>query len=86
MMLGILMKGFNDAYKKDLISFCSEFIPQVILLLSLFGFMDLMIIQKWTTDWTGKENEAPSIISQVINNMLKGGEVIGAPLVGDKAY
>jgi len=48
--------------------------------------MDVLIITKWTTDWTGKENLAPSIISQVINNMLKGGEVVGAALIGDKAY
>jgi len=63
MLLGIILKGMNDFYKRDLISFLSEFVPQVVLLLSLFGFMDLLIIQKWTTDWTGKENLAPSIIS-----------------------
>lgn len=63
MTLGILLKGMNDFYKRDLISFLSEFIPQIVLLMSLFGFMDLLIISKWTTDWTGKEGKAPSIIS-----------------------
>lgn len=86
MTLGIVLKGLNDLYKKDLISFVSEFIPQIILLSSLFGFMDYMIVAKWTTDWAGKEHLAPSIITQVIDNLLKGGRVQGAPLIGTVEY
>lgn len=63
MLLGITMKGFNEAYKKDWVAFTCEFIPQMIFLSCLFGYMDIMIIAKWTTDWSGKEHLAPSIIS-----------------------
>jgi len=27
MLLGILMKGFNDVYKRDIVAFFSEFVP-----------------------------------------------------------
>ena len=37
--------------------------------------MDLMIIVKWLTDFTGKENSAPSVITTMINMALAGGEV-----------
>lgn len=37
--------------------------------------MDLMIIVKWLTDFTGRENEAPSIISNMIAMALSGGAV-----------
>lgn len=46
--------------------------------------MDLMIISKWLTDWTGREYQAPSVITQMINNVLKGGELHGAALLGTK--
>lgn len=52
-----------------------EFIPQIIMLLALFGYMDLLIILKWLTDFKGIEYAAPSIISTMINTFLGGGAV-----------
>lgn len=51
MALGVCMKALNSLYHKKTIDFIFEFIPQIILLLSLFGFMDLLIVVKWLTDW-----------------------------------
>ena len=45
--------------------------------------MDLLIVLKWLTNWEGNTHAAPSIISQMISIALKGGEVVGAPLVKD---
>jgi V-type H+-transporting ATPase subunit a len=39
----------------------------------LFGYMDLLIIVKWCTDWSGREHEAPSVISSMIEMALNGG-------------
>jgi V-type H+-transporting ATPase subunit a len=47
MSLGICMKGCNNIYFKQTIDFVFEFIPQIVLLLVLFGWMDLLIIGKW---------------------------------------
>ena len=52
MTLGVIMKGFNDAYNKHWIDFIFEFIPQLVMFMCLFGFMDLMVIVKWTTDYS----------------------------------
>ena len=41
------MKGCNNIYFKQYVDFFFEFIPQIILLLVLFGWMDLLIIGKW---------------------------------------
>lgn len=57
------MKGFNAIYHRSAIDFIFEFLPQIVFLLALFGFMDLLIILKWLTDWQGREGEAPSIIT-----------------------
>lgn len=47
------------------------------MLLSLFGFMDLMIIQKWLTNYPemGETSRAPAIINVMINLFLNGGEI-----------
>lgn len=45
------------------------------MLLALFGYMDVLIILKWVTDFTGRESEAPSVISTMINMFLAGGAV-----------
>lgn len=75
MSLGIFMKALNSCYFGRLVDFFFEFIPQIILLMCLFGFMDMLIIIKWLTDWTGKEGRAPSIIAIMINMFLKSGEI-----------
>jgi V-type H+-transporting ATPase subunit a len=75
MSLGISMKAFNAFYFKRNIDFLFEFLPQIILLMVLFGYMDLLILAKWLTDFTGRENEAPSVISTMIGMALKGGEL-----------
>lgn len=83
MTLGIICKGLNCIHRGSALDFIFEFIPQLVFLLCLFGFMDLLIILKWLTNWEGRTNEAPSIISQMINIALKGGEVQGSALVVD---
>lgn len=52
MSLGVCMKGLNSLYFKRYVDFFFEFIPQLLMLLALFGFMDLLIITKWLTDFS----------------------------------
>ena len=53
MSLGIVQKGINARYFKDWKYMLNEFLPQLILLLSIFGYMDFLIIVKWNTDYKG---------------------------------
>jgi V-type H+-transporting ATPase subunit a len=75
MSLGILMKAFNAIYFKRKVDFFHEFVPQIVLLCVLFGYMDVLIIMKWTTDYEGRSHQAPSIISFMINMFLNGGAI-----------
>ena len=54
MTIGILLKGSNCAYSRRWIDFFFEFIPQLLTLLCLFGYMDYLIIAKWLTNWDGE--------------------------------
>ena len=73
MILGLFLKGINGIYFQDYIDFFFEFIPQLIFMCLLFGYMCLMIYIKWGTDWSDDPSKAPSIISQLLMLFLNMG-------------
>jgi V-type H+-transporting ATPase subunit a len=82
MLLGIFLRGVNDIFQGDKLDFFFEFVPQFIFMTILFGYMDFLIIIKWVTDWTGRENKAPSIITQMMDIFLNFGYIGDTPLWG----
>lgn len=48
MSVGIVMSLMNHLYRKDKLSIYTEFVPQILLLYSMFGYLSLLIILKWT--------------------------------------
>jgi type IV secretory pathway VirB2 component (pilin) len=48
--------------------------------------MDILIILKWLTNYQGREGQAPSVISTMINMALNGGKVApGQSLIGSES-
>ena len=73
MILGLFLKGINAIYFVDYIDFFFEFIPQLIFMCLLFGYMCLMVYIKRGTDWSDDTSKAPSIISQLLMMFLELG-------------
>ena len=82
MVIGIFLRGLNDIYFKDTLGFYFEFIPQIIFMLLLFGYMVALIFIKWVTDYSLDTSRAPSIIAILMNLGLKNGSVEGKPVWG----
>lgn len=82
MLFGIVLKGMNAVYFNLPMDLIFEFIPQIIFLSILFGYMNIMIFIKWGTDWSQDTSKAPSIISLLMKIFLNGGSVDGKPLFG----
>jgi len=80
MTLGIVLRGLNNLDFKDYLGFFVEFIPQFIFMNLLFGYMIVLIFIKWNTDYTGNTQNAPSIITILMNLALKKGSVDGKPV------
>jgi V-type H+-transporting ATPase subunit a len=68
------MKGSNALYRRSMLDFVFEFLPQIIILIAMFGYMDLMIVIKWLTDWEGRTAYAPSVIGTMIDMFLNLGQ------------
>lgn len=83
MLVGVAVKGLNTIYFKSSVDFFFEFLPQLLFLLGFFGYMNVMIIIKWLTDWTPVDQNAPTIITLLIGIALKGGDPGDIPLYGD---
>ena len=74
MSLGVCLKAANNLYFRQYIDFFFEFLPQLIMLLALFGYMDLLIIIKWCTNYKPFDSGAPDIIATMIDFALKQGK------------
>lgn len=83
MSMGIVTKGINTIYFKQYMEFFTEVVTGLIILNGLFGWMDILIVVKWlypmnpySTDDHMKTriNQAPSIITVMINNLLGQGK------------
>lgn len=73
-LFGIILKGVNAVFFNSKVDFFFEFIPQLIFMLSLFGYMDFMIIFKWLNVY--ESAEAPSIINNMINLFLSPTRIV----------
>ena len=78
MTFGVCLSYWNATYFKKPLNIFAEFIPQIIFLSCMFGYLSLLMWMKWTIYFaTGVENEfeysercAPSILITFINMVL----------------
>ena len=68
MLLGVLLKFFNAMHFRNATDFVFDCIPQLVFMLSMFFYMDWLIMYKWThpIDLDDELNGAPSIINSLI--------------------
>ncbi|ALC38623.1 Vha100-2 [Drosophila busckii] len=89
MIFGVCMSVVNFVHYKKYMSLLLEFLPQILFLILLFGYMVFMMFYKWIvySDFTDEQaltpGCAPSILILFINMMLNGHQ---KPLDGCKEY
>jgi len=70
MVLGIMMSLLNGLHFHHPLDIFGEFIPQMIFMLSLFGYMCILIIYKWCVNWSNASFSPPFIINLMIGMFL----------------
>ncbi|CAG2105342.1 unnamed protein product [Medioppia subpectinata] len=70
MMFGVMLSIINHIHFKRYSNIFLEFIPQVIFLAGIFGYMDFMIFWKWFLYDSTNSGCAPSILITLINMFL----------------
>jgi vacuolar-type H+-ATPase subunit I/STV1 len=51
MVMGVCCKLMNTLYWKDMITLYFVYIPEIIFINSIFGYLVILILIKWTTNW-----------------------------------
>ncbi|NXU70875.1 VPP4 ATPase, partial [Oreotrochilus melanogaster] len=70
MVFGVTLGLFNHIYFKRYINIILQFIPEMIFMISLFGYLVFMIIFKWCHFDVHSSQIAPSILIHFINMFL----------------
>ncbi|KAI4880175.1 hypothetical protein NFI96_014488 [Prochilodus magdalenae] len=79
MSFGIVLGVFNHLHFRRKYSLYLVFLPELLFLLCLFGYLVFMIIYKWLAFTARDSQKAPSILIQFINMFLMQGDA-GQPL------
>lgn len=53
----------------------TNFIPSIIFLQSIFGYLVVCILYKWSIDWSKESTEAPPLLTMLISMFLEPGTV-----------
>ena len=60
-------KRYSDLY--------TNFIPQIVFLQSIFGYLLVCILYKWSIDWSTSSTQPPSLLNMLISMFLQPGTV-----------
>uniref|UniRef100_A0A8C7ZZH9 V-type proton ATPase subunit a n=1 Tax=Oryzias sinensis TaxID=183150 RepID=A0A8C7ZZH9_9TELE len=76
MSFGVILSTYNHVYFKKKYNLYLVFLPELLFLLCLFGYLVFMIFYKWLAFSAEDSSHAPSILIHFINMFLmQGGEV-----------
>ncbi|CAG8839656.1 10181_t:CDS:2, partial [Cetraspora pellucida] len=80
MSFGIVLTVYNYTYFKKRLSIWAEFIPQMLFMLCIFGYLVFTIILKWSVDWHKRDDNGnlvygapPGLLNMLIYMFLQPG-------------
>jgi len=73
MIFGTILSFFNFSFFGSIINIVGVFIPELIFMVSIFGYLAVAIVYKWVTHWSG--GDPPSLLNMLINMFLSPGSV-----------
>lgn len=80
MVFGVILSLFNHIFFRNTLNIILQFIPEMIFILCLFGYLVFMIIFKWCYFDVSMSRRAPSILIHFINMFLFNYDSSNTPL------
>ena len=79
MTFALCLQVPNHIRFKRRVDIWANFVPQMIFLQSIFGYLVICIIYKWTVDWSKVSTPPPSLLTMLISMFLTPGKVEDPP-------
>lgn len=76
MTFGVVLSTFNHLHFRKMYNLYLVFLPELLFLLCLFGYLVFMIVYKWLVFSAKDSRHAPSILIHFINMFLMQGDAI----------
>jgi V-type H+-transporting ATPase subunit a len=87
MTFAICLQVPNHLHFKKYLNIYSEFIPQMLFFHSIFGYLVVCIIYKWSIDWSTSSTSPPNLLNMLIYMFLSPGTVEeGSQLYSGQAF
>lgn len=76
MVFGMFLQLIKHIYRRDVVEIIVTWIPEMMYLVPFFGYLVVIIIVKWLTDWDQRpeQPDAVNLIQMMINMILQFGQ------------
>lgn len=75
MSFAICLQVPNHIHFKKPLNIYAEFIPQILFMWSIFGYLVVCIIYKWAVDWSQSATSPPGLLNMLIYMFLSPGTI-----------
>ncbi|WVR06220.1 hypothetical protein IAU60_003250 [Kwoniella sp. DSM 27419] len=87
MTFAICLQVPNHIHFRKYMNIYAEFVPQMLFFHSIFGYLVVCIIYKWSVDWSQSATSPPGLLNMLIYMFLSPGTIAdGTPLFSGQAF